>query len=140
PRDLPTIPAAERTFELRPRLFLETLAGDGRAVFESYATEAGALGAPADARGVITVGAADAKGKPERYATDGPPAGAELMRKPDVWAFDRVEAGKDALQGPGLAAGFAAGAAAATVGAGAPARDWLKSLGVAPGEVMRVPD
>jgi hypothetical protein len=139
PHDLPTLPAAERTFELRPRLFLETRAGDGRAVFQSYPTEAGALGVPADSHGVITVGAADAAGKPEPYATAGPPAGAELARKPDVWAFDRVEVGKDALQGPGLAAGFAAGAAATTVGAGAPVCDWAKALGVPPGEALRVP-
>jgi hypothetical protein len=140
PRDEPSIPAAKRAFELRPRLFLETLDGDGRAVFQSFPTDVGTLGAPADARSVVTVGAADSKGKRQSYSAVGGPYGAELMRKPDVLAYDQVESGQEAAQGSGLAVGFAAGTAATALGVGAPLGDWLHWLGVEPGGVLRVPE
>jgi hypothetical protein len=52
PKGVPTIPAARRTFELTPRLFVETLAGPGRAVFESW-SNSGSAGMPADALQVV---------------------------------------------------------------------------------------
>jgi hypothetical protein len=64
PAQFPTLPAMTKTFELRPRLFVETLDGAGRAVFHSYSTEAGGIGTPGDAHSVITIGAADAKDQP----------------------------------------------------------------------------
>jgi hypothetical protein len=112
-REDPTIPAARRTFELRPRLFVETLEGPGRVLLHDFTTEEGALGMPADSRNVITVGAADRQGRPEPYSAGGPPHDVALLAKPDVLAFDQVEAqSKDAAQGVGVATGFAAGMAA----------------------------
>jgi hypothetical protein len=112
-REDPTIPAARRTFELRPRLFVETLEGPGRVLLHDFTTEEGALGMPADSRNVITVGAADRQGRPEPYSASGSPLDAALLAKPDVLAYDQVEAaGKDAAQGVGVATGFAAGMAA----------------------------
>jgi hypothetical protein len=52
PRGVPTLPALQRTFELTPRLFVETLDGSGRAVFETWTTAEGP-GMPADARVVV---------------------------------------------------------------------------------------
>ncbi len=55
PAKYPTLPAAVKTFELRPRLFVETLDGAGRAVLHTYHTEAGSIGVPGDAHNVITI-------------------------------------------------------------------------------------
>jgi hypothetical protein len=52
PPGVPSVPAARRTFELQPRLFVATLEGEGRAVLADYSTDAGSLGTPADARRV----------------------------------------------------------------------------------------
>ena len=54
-------------FELRPRLFVETLEGPGRVLLHDYKTAVGAMGMPADSRNVVTVGAADRQGRPEPY-------------------------------------------------------------------------
>jgi hypothetical protein len=61
PAEYPTLPAAVKSFELRPRLFLETLDGPGRAVLRTYRTEAGTIGMPGDAQNVITIGADGAR-------------------------------------------------------------------------------
>ena len=132
PRGAATLPATRTASELRPRLFVQTLDGPGRALLHDDATTAGSLGMPADAHRAITVGAADAQGRPRPYSAAGPPHNLELLRKPDVLAFD--EAG-----GTGQAACFAAGLAAATRGAGAPLWAWLESLQVRPGGVLRIP-
>jgi hypothetical protein len=113
PREDPSIPAAQKTFELRPRLFVETLEGPGRVLLHDFTTAEGAMGVPADSRNVITVGAADRQGRPEPYSASGSPLDAALLAKPDVLAYDQVEApSKDAAQGVGVATGFAAGMAA----------------------------
>jgi len=138
-REDPSIPAARRTFELRPRLFVETLEGPGRVLLHDFTTEEGALGMPADSRNVITVGAADRQGRAEPYSAGGPPHDVALLAKPDVLAYDQVEAAsKDAAQGVGVATGFAAGVAAVTLGKSS-AR-WRESLGIEPSGVVRVPD
>jgi hypothetical protein len=56
PPGVPSVPAARRTFELKPRLFVATLEGDGRAVFADYGTNAGTNGTPSDARRVQRLG------------------------------------------------------------------------------------
>jgi hypothetical protein len=138
PREDPTIPAARKSFELRPRLFVETLEGSGRVLLHDFTTEEGAMGVPADSRNVITVGAADRQGRAEPYSAGGSPLGVALLAKPDVLAYDQVDTtDKDAAQGVGLATGFAAGVAAVTHGLGS-AR-WRESLGVEPGGVVRIP-
>ncbi len=139
PQD-PSIPAERKTFELRPRLFVETLEGPGRAVLKDSTTQ-GAMGMPADSRAVVTVGAADHQGRPEPYSPGGTPRDGVLLLKPDVLAYDQVESrGKDAAQGAGVATGFAAGVAAASHGAGATlATGWRQSMDVEPGGVLRVP-
>ena len=74
--------------ELKPRLFVETLSGDGRVVLDTYTTESACLGMPADANRVIAVGAADPAGKSRRYSANGTAFNVELRPKPDLFAYD----------------------------------------------------
>jgi hypothetical protein len=148
PAQFPTLPAAVRTFELRPRLFVETLEGNGRAVFSSFHTEAGSIGVPGDAHGVITIGAADAKGGPRAYSPRGPAQDMDLQIKPDLLVYDEAA-------GTGAAASFAAGVAAATRTGHddgkkrdapapglplSPLCDWLNLVRVRPGGVLHLRD
>jgi hypothetical protein len=132
PAGVPTIPAARKFGELRARVFVQTLGGAGRAVFHDFPTGAGTLGMPADARGVITVGAADGAGKAEPFSAAGPPYGLALLRKPDVLEYDQGE-------GTGPAACFAAGLTAAAHSGGVAFSAWCEALRARPGGVLRVP-
>lgn len=137
PVDEPTVPAAVRYWELRPRLFVQTFTGPGRVVFEDFATDLGTLGMPADARRIISVGAADGKGQRQPYSAGGPPANLELLPKPDVMAPDTLEL--DGAEGTGTSAGFAAGLAASAMSAGMPAGRFLDFTTRYPGDVIRAP-
>jgi hypothetical protein len=139
PAGEPTVPAAERLWELRPRLFVNTVAGAGRVVLADFATAQGALGTPADARQPITVGAADASGRVLPSSASGVAFGMELSPRPAVLS-PVVGTGAGAAPGTSLSAGFAAGLAASAVSAGAPADKLLRSLGTRPGTALRVPD
>jgi hypothetical protein len=146
PASAPTLPAAQRTSELRPRVFVETLSGGGRAILADFTTDrpgrdldGGSLGMPADAHRVITVGAADRTSKPEPYSAAGPPMNLELLPKPNVLAFD-VPAEEGGPYGTSLATSFSAGLAASALSAGAPACKLLEALQVPPGGLLRVPD
>ena len=84
------------------------------------------------------------RGRPPRPAAalqpGGPPYDVTLLAKPDVLAYDQGVDGKDAAQGTGVAAGFAAGVAAAARGMGAAtAAGWRDSMGVEPGGVVHGP-
>jgi hypothetical protein len=132
PAGVPTIPASRRSGELWARVFVQTLGGSGRAVLHDFPTAAGTVGMPADARGVITVGAADGGGKAEPFSADGAPYGLGLLAKPDVLAFDQGE-------GTGPAACFAAGLTAAAHSGGAAFSAWREALQVRTGGLLRVP-
>lgn len=142
PGNRQVLPGAQRVGELRPRLFVETLAGPGRAVLADFTSDRGAgmqggsLGVPAESHAVITVGVAGDRGRPEPFSAGGPPWGMDLLTKPDVLAFDRL-AGD--TRGTGVAAGFAAGLAASAMSAGAPSSTFLEALRVTPGGVLRLP-
>src|SRR5205823_13579440 len=47
------LPSQRKFGELKPRLFVQTLDGSGRALLHTYWTDAGTLGLPADAHQVI---------------------------------------------------------------------------------------
>lgn len=132
PRDAVQIGAAPQN-ELRPRLFVQTLAGGGRALLDSTSTDEGSLGAPADARHVGTVGVADLDGKALPYSPRGPVWNVRLGAKPDLLAFDDRQ-----RPGTASAAAFAAGTAAVTKSAGIKGPDWMKSLGLEPGAALRI--
>jgi hypothetical protein len=135
PRNAPTLPSQRKTPEMRPRLFLETLEGPGRVLFQSYATETADIGMPGDAHHVLTVGAADPAGKPRPYSARGA-HNLDLLVKPDVLAFDQV---LPEGQGPGLASAFAAGLAAVAREGNAPVKGYLDVLGVPPGGLLCFP-
>jgi hypothetical protein len=132
PRGTPTIPAARKEGELHLRLFINTLSGPGRAVLRDFATGAGNVGMPADARTAVTTGAADSLGKPRPYSAGGPPFALDLLPKPEVIAFD--EGG-----GTGEAAAFAAGLAAALQGAGVSRAGFLIDCFRYSGALLRIP-
>jgi hypothetical protein len=133
PPEHPTIPGArKKSAELRVRLFVTTLAGPGRAVWSDFATDAGSVGVPGDARSAITVGAADAAGQRQPYSAGGPPFDLGLLAKPDVMTYDDG-------QGTGEAAAFAAGLAAAARSAAPSWAASLPALSDRPGGLLRVP-
>jgi hypothetical protein len=132
PADAPTLPALQKQSEIRPRLFVVTGQGSGRAVFHSFHTDAGTLGMPADAHRAITVGAADDAGQPQPYSSQGPPHRLLLLQKPDVLAHDQGE-------GSFGAACFAAGLFAVSRNAGVPLSRCRDHLPVQPGELLRIP-
>jgi hypothetical protein len=136
PPEAPTVPAAEKVWELRLRLFVNTLSGAGRAVLADFATGEGSVGTPADARLPITVGAADAAGKPLPGSASGSAFGAELSVKPAVLS----PAVGDGVSPPSSrAAGFAAGLAASAISGGTSPEKFLRAMGTRPGAVLRVP-
>jgi hypothetical protein len=127
PLGTPTIAAIQAAGEIRPRLFVEATDGAlrlrGRVVFLDYFTDAGSLGIPAGAAGVVTIGAADAAGRPESFSSVGPPLGRGLLVKPNGYApaaFSLSLGEVPAAYGTSLATPLAAGIAAARLSAGLP--------------------
>jgi hypothetical protein len=119
PPTAPSLPGIELNWELRPRIFVEVVDepshSTGRPVWLDYATDLGTMGVPSEARGLITVGAADSSGMPESFSSPGPPPLLELLIKPNFLTYDRLQlnigAGPTAY-GSGVASAFAAGQAA----------------------------
>jgi hypothetical protein len=133
PLEVPAVPAMQQAWDLWPRIFVETLDESsrlaGRALWGDYATDRGTLGTPADARVLITVGAANLSGQPLPVSTAGPPYLRDLLRKPNILAPDGVLSGGGAIiYGTGTATPFAAGAAATALSAGTPPTTWLRML------------
>jgi hypothetical protein len=128
------LPSTKRSGELRPRLFVRTIAptAKGRAVWADYSTKTAALGVPADARSVIAVAAATEEAKVRSSSASGSPEGLSLLSKPELLAFD--EGG-----GTGQAASFAAGLIASYWPAGGTLFGVLEKVRGRPGEVLRVP-
>jgi hypothetical protein len=140
PPSVPTLPIMEKTWELRPRVFVETLAGDGRALFQDYAPAAGGLGMPADAERVFTIGAANRLNQPEPYSASGPPHNLLLLPKPELLAYDELGGdGGPCAYGTSISTSFAAGLAASSLSAGAPLLKFLETVQRGPGSVLRVP-
>jgi hypothetical protein len=131
PRGEPSLADNPRHGEMYLRLFVTTLAGPGRAVWQYYATDAGSVGMPADARQAVTVGAADPRGGRQPYSAGGAPFALDLLAKPDVLAFDDGE-------GTAEAAAFAAGLVA-TASASGPSLEGVLPPPAGPGALLRVP-
>jgi len=124
------LPTAKKFGELRPRLFVTTVSGAGRAVWTTFRTAAGSLGMPADARKVIAVGAASGDGKPQPTSASAPAATLSLLKKPDVLAYDEGA-------GTGRAAAFAAGLVACTRGSKAGLAATLEGIRDKPGVLLK---
>jgi hypothetical protein len=148
PPGVPLPPGTPKVGELRPRIFLEVV-GDaaarsaGRFVFLDYPTDEGTIGMPADARCVLAVGAADAKGIARASSSPGPAMNLQLLIKPNFLAPDALEVpgaeGASVHQGSPLAASFAAGLAASTLSTGMPLPSVVRTWPTRPGESLRVP-
>jgi hypothetical protein len=141
----PTLPSLQKTWELRPRLFVRVLddsvRATGRAVFADYPTDQGNPGMPVDAHAPISVGAVNASGRPEPYSAIGPPADAVLSPRPGTLIFDELSLGVEAAQasaGTGVAAAFAAGTAASTLSSGMPPGRFVMPLRQHPGGLLRI--
>src|SRR5262249_35918697 len=114
-----TLEAIEKNWEMRPVItvqFLDEASRQvGRVVLRDYATDAGDIGVPADARALCTVGAAQLARRPQPYSPVGPPWRLELLTRPNLLGFDALNlgvAGPGVAYGTSLAAPFAAGIAA----------------------------
>jgi hypothetical protein len=136
PRGAPTLPGVKKFGDLKPRLFVQTLTGAGRAVLRDYVTDAGTLGMPADSRRVLTTGAADRDGKTMAYSATGSPFNMDLLAKPDLLAYDDG----DEAAGTALASAFAAGTAASSHCSGASLGKWMQDIGLRQGTVLRLPE
>jgi hypothetical protein len=143
PLGVPALPAQAPDWELRLRLFVETVDDTvrlvGRTVFADYWTDAGTVGMPVDSRGVVSVGAADLDGRPQPYSATGAPAFVELACRPTLLAYDALQLDGGAAFGTDVANAYAAGTAATLLSAGTPReplRTWLLAQG---GKVLRVP-
>ncbi|GIW82366.1 MAG: hypothetical protein KatS3mg105_4173 [Gemmatales bacterium] len=146
PPDAPTMPAMQRSWELYPRLFVDVKSDAfrnlGRAVFEDFPTDIGALGTPADSRSVITVGAADAHGQAADYSAHGPPLNLSLLAKPDTLSQSGLQLGGQeqiSSYGTSQAAAFAAGLTAASFGYGIDRAYFLRALNERKGKPLLVP-
>ncbi len=141
-----TLPALEKQWELRTRLFVETVdeasVRQGRPVFLDFATARGTLGVPGDARAVVSVGAAGLDDKRRPYSADGAAANLDYLVKPDVLAYDALRLGKEETGvafGASLATPFAAGLAACLRSDGMRPADLWRYLHQRPGGVLRAP-
>jgi hypothetical protein len=140
------LPDLERKWELRPRLFCQVVDSPtrlaGRSVLLDYATDAGSLGIPSDARQIFTVGSVDLAGKPQPYSAVGPPANLELLNHPVLLTYDSLQLGpKDAnggAFGTSIAAAYAAGTAACLLSAGMTPQDVRTYVHAQRGKVLRI--
>ena len=146
PLGVVTLPALEKHWELQPRLFVDVVDGphrDGRPVFADFSTDQGSVGLPGDARSVITVGAADWRGRPQPYSAGGPLAFAELANKPTLLAYDALQLGppgSGGAVGTSVATSFAAGTVAAMISAGMSPDMALQYLMQLNGSILKVPE
>lgn len=141
PAGAPALPEMDSTWELRPRLLVE--AADeatrrkGRIVLDDWWSENGALGMPAGAQSVISVGAVGLDGRPRETSNQGPPAYLDLAKKPSIYMFDAVGVGRGPAYGTTLANAFAAGQAAAMMSSGMSAEQIRESIRLQQGQIFR---
>ncbi|HVK13155.1 MAG TPA: S8 family serine peptidase [Gemmataceae bacterium] len=142
PQDVPTLVSQEIKWDLRPRIFVESVDGTTDYLLADFAVEQGGVAVPADARNVIAVGAADRLGRPLPYSASGAGPMTQLAAKPDVYApvaLPQIGDQEPAARGTSLAAAFAAGMAATLRSAGVQPGNFPQSLRVPPGGLLAVP-
>lgn len=143
PLGVPVLPAMAREWELRPRLFVETTDDmprlQGRAVLGDFWTDGGTVGVAADARGVVSVGAADLDGKPRPDSTTGNLPFIELSSRPTLLAYDALQLDGGTAFGTSVATAYTAGTAAALLSAGATREQVRAWLHARDGKVLQVP-
>lgn len=142
PAGTPTIPAQDRGWEPRVRIFVEASgATNGRPVFADFSSELGGLGMPGDALVPRTIGAANARGNAQPFSATGANSSRDILAKPTFIAFDELPlAGGVSSGGTAVANGFAGGLAASMLSAGVPSGPELRWLGIPAGGLLVVPD
>jgi hypothetical protein len=144
PLGVPVLPAGAQNWELKPRVFVETIDElvrlQGRVVFNDYWTDLGSVGSPADSRGVISVGAAGLDGKPRASSAVGGLAYVELARRPHVLAYDALQLDGGTAYGSSVANAFAAGTAVSLLSGGVPRESVQAWLQGQDGKVLKVPE
>jgi len=143
PPDVALVPAARRVGEVYPRLSVavadEKSQSQGRPIFIDFRTLAGGMGSPNDAAAVVVVGALDAQGRAQSYSARGSAPSLALIARPTIATFDEFNLGNVSARGTATANGFAAGAVAAMLSAGAPPSSDLRWLRVPAGGLFQVP-
>ncbi len=141
-----TLPAFEKKWELRPRIFVQMVDEAnrqlGRPVFLDFSTSSGSIGVPADSRGIISVAAVSLDDKPQPYSSPGPPNDMELAKVPNIFAYDALQVAPQdtpAAFGTSLSTSFAAGLAAALLSSGMSSERLERYLQNRRGKVFRVP-
>lgn len=141
PLGAPTLPALEKDWELRLRVFVEVLDEanrvKGRVVLSDFATDTGSIGIPMDARNVVSVGAATFDHKPQPYSAFGSPVGMELSRRPWLYAYDQLELAGGGAYGTSVANAFAAGTAAVLMSSKMSREEVVQFLRTQEGQVLR---
>jgi hypothetical protein len=144
PLGAPVLPALAPDWELKPRLFIETIdevvRPRGRVVFADFATDAGTIGMPADSRGVISVGAAALDGKPRPDSVSGALPYVDLSQRPTVLAYDALALEGGTAFGTSVANAFAAGTAAALLSSGMSREQVQAWFARQDGKILRIPD
>jgi hypothetical protein len=143
PLGVPVLPALAQGWELRPRIFVETIDEtvrlQGRTLFADYSTDFGTVGTPGDSRGVISVGAAGLDDKARGDTATGPMPFVELSNRPTLLAYDALQLDGGAALGSSVSTAYAAGSAAALLSAGVPREQLRLWLQAQDGKVLQVP-
>lgn len=131
------LPALRREVEIYPRIVIETVgtaAGDPKVVFRTFTAPTAGVGTPGDALGAVTIGT-DAPGALVAGGT-----GLTLRGKPDVVGPGALSFGGQFASGPGAATGFAGGATAALLQAGAAGPNVFSAAGIESGKKLELPE
>src|SRR5207245_8805122 len=98
-------------------------------------------GMPADAHGVVSVGAADISGRPRPYTAAGPALAQELLARPDVFSFDALPGISNGATSPGtgLANGFAAGLTGSVFSSKGGQDRFIRDIKAQSGQLLRAP-
>lgn len=138
----PGLPALRPHIEIIPRItveFVGTAPDKGRAVFASYAPRDVGVGIPADAKSVLTLGAAERPDGTGYAGLTGAGPGIALLTKPDLFVDGNLDTGTG-LGGSGVSAGFGGGAVAVLVGGGLPPGGLIRATGMKPGGPLVLPE
>lgn len=132
PPAVPSLRDQEVTWELRPRLFVESADGQAKFVLGDYASTDGGVAVPGDARSVFAVGALGSDNKPRPNVSAGAGPQTLMRTKPDLLA--------PSTNGSDMAAAYAAGFAATVQSAGLAPASFPHALKIEPGGVIAVPE
>ncbi|WP_157369520.1 S8/S53 family peptidase [Zavarzinella formosa] len=142
PPGMPTLDAQQIRWELRPRVYVESADGKGRVRLMDYRSPNGGVPVPADARSVVTVGAAGPDGKARSASSNGAGPLAELAVKPNLLSPDYLPKWNDDIEIRGTmpATAFTAGLTASLLSAGVHSNQFPSFLSPKPGGVIRIPE